>query len=165
MKEIIVGIHVILIDDEDYERVLKYSWRIKVVKVKGGGRVVKYAQAHSPMLNGKRVTIRMHRLILNAPTGVQVDHIDGNGLNNQKSNLRFATSSENMQNSKAKAGAASKFKGVCWNKNESKWVVRIFVDGKRMCLGQYTDEAQAAKVYDKAAREFFGEFACLNFND
>jgi len=105
----------------------------------------------------------MHRLILDVPDGLQVDHIDGDGLNNRRSNIRMCTAAQNRQNSRIQTmrlgiPTTSRFKGV--SRNYGKWAVHI--NGK--WVGRYNDEVSAAKAYDAAARQAFGEFAKTNFD-
>jgi len=105
--------------------------------------------------------VYMHRLIMSVPRGLEVDHIDGNGLNNQRSNLRIATRSQNMANTGPRGGS-SRFKGVSFHKRAAKWQAYITVENHRHYLGLHGDEVSAAQAYDIAAREAFGEFAKLN---
>lgn len=105
----------------------------------------------------------MHRFIMNAPKGVVVDHIDGDGLNNRKVNLRFATRSQNGQNRAKKDNKrSSKYKGVSWAKPIERWVAVIRANGKLNYLGSFIDEDAAAVAYNHAALEHFGQFALLN---
>jgi len=106
----------------------------------------------------------MHRAILNAPPRMDVDHINGNGLNNTRENLRLCTRSQNMMNQRLKGGT-SRFRGVSWLKGGAKWHAQVRANGKRLHLGLFTDETEAAMAYDAAARELFGDFARLNFGD
>jgi hypothetical protein len=94
---------------------------------------------------------------------VFVDHINGNGLDNRKSNLRICTHQQNCENSRKRKKSFSKYKGVYWSKNAKKWVAQITIDGKSKHLGYFELEEDAAAAYDKAAVKYFGEFACLNF--
>jgi hypothetical protein len=105
----------------------------------------------------------MHRQIMNAPEGLLVDHIDGNGLNNQKNNLRLCSSAQNARNRRPTSKPYSKYKGVSWHKRNKKWEVRIAKSGKSTYLGTFEDELEAALAYDRKAEELFGEFAYLNF--
>lgn len=107
---------------------------------------------------------KMHRVILNAPDGLEVDHIDGNGLNNQRSNLRLCTHRENQRNRPKNKNNKSGYKGVFWNSRANKWRVGIRVDRKDIFLGTFFCLIKAAKAYDEAAIKYFGEFAYLNFN-
>jgi hypothetical protein len=106
----------------------------------------------------------MHRVIMNAPSGMLVDHRDGNGLNNQKSNLRICNRKQNQQNRPMNSNNKSGYKGVCWNKRSNKWRSGIRVDNKDIFLGSFFCLVKAAKAYDEAAKKYFGEFAYLNFN-
>lgn len=108
--------------------------------------------------------VSMHRQILDPDRNIQIDHIDGNGLNNQKYNLRLATNKQNSYNRPSYKGS-SKYKGVCWHKPSQKWLVQIQADGKLHYLGTYYSEEVAGRVYDEAAKEYHGEFARLNFPD
>src|SRR5690606_17270138 len=114
-------------------------------------------------INGKWKNIRMHRLIMGVEKSSKpmVDHIDGNGLNNCRSNLRLATHSQNLQNADSRRGT-SKYKGVYFSKQLQKYRAKIIVDKKEIMLGSYINEDDAARAYNYAAIEYFGEFARLN---
>ena len=115
-------------------------------------------------------TIFMHRFIMGAGVGQVVDHIDADGLNNQKYNLRICTALGNNRNSTKQGGTTSKYKGVSYHKKSQKWQVQIVCgtrnDGKRntVFLGHYISEEEAATMYDFAAKFYFGEFAKCNFS-
>ena len=104
----------------------------------------------------------MHRLVLNAEPGTLIDHKDGDGLNNCKSNLRWATCGQNLQNAFKRANCSSKYKGVRWNASANKWDARIQIDNSPIYLGLFSDEIEAAKAYNDAAIRYFGEFARAN---
>jgi bifunctional DNA-binding transcriptional regulator/antitoxin component of YhaV-PrlF toxin-antitoxin module len=109
----------------------------------------------------------MHRQILGLKKGdgLEVDHIDHNGLNCQRDNLRIATHLENSHNQQKKTISNNHFKGTYWNKKDGAWEVRIRPpQSKKIYVGSFKDEVEAARAYDKKARELFGEFAHLNFN-
>ena len=89
---------------------------------------------------------------------------DGDGLNNQKANLRICTRSQNKMNGKSYKNSSSKYKGIWWVKKNKKWRVRIRLNNKTIHLGYFKDETEAAKAYDSKAKELFGEFARLNFS-
>jgi hypothetical protein len=103
---------------------------------------------------------------MNAPEGMVVDHINHNGLDNRKVNMRLATRAENARYSrKTKNKFHSDYKGVYYIKRVKRWRARITFEGKTMYVGEFKDEKSAGKAYDRAAKKYFGEFACLNFPD
>jgi len=103
----------------------------------------------------------MHREIMSPPQELVVDHINGDGLDNRKENLRVCTHAENIRNQKLNRLNTTGYKGVCVNRE--KWISRIKVNGKLLYLGRYNTPEEAAQVYDEAARKYFGKFASLNF--
>jgi hypothetical protein len=135
------------VDDEDYEYLSQYKWS---VTSRG------YACRNSM---GKLVL--MHRVIM-GDSNMDIDHVDGDRLNNQKSNLRFATRSQNMANSRPHKSSSSKYKGVTWDRYGGKWKAAIMHHGKNYHIGRYSDELEAARAYNEKARELFGEYAYLN---
>jgi hypothetical protein len=148
-----------LIDDEDFWLISQYKWYPK------RHRNTYYASANGPRINGKRQTIFMHQLLLPSSKEQQVDHKNGNGLDNRRGNLRFATHAENMRNRVGNKTSFSKYKGVDWKKSNQKWRARIRVNNKELHLGCFFDEIEAAKAYDAAATKHYGEFAKLNFGE
>lgn len=104
--------YVAIVDDDDYERVCMYKWRASVMKPQMDGRVNVYAMRTVTVSKGKETTEYLHRAILRAEKGTQVDHINRNGLDNRKNNLRICTNAENNRNRLPSPGGASKFKGV-----------------------------------------------------
>lgn len=137
-----------LIDDEDLEKLVKIYWHCVNGYAKG-------------IVDGK--AIPMHRFLLNAPKDLQVDHIDGDKLNNQKSNLRLCTNQQNSWNrEKGKRGKTSSYKGVNKNKRSGKWQARIQISGNKIELGQFLTGKEAALAYNEAAKKYHGEFARLN---
>lgn len=149
---------VVLVSAEDHERITShpYPWRA----AQHSGRWYAVAQAR----RGRGApTVFMHRLVLNAPPGIAIDHIDGNGLNNHRSNLRLATASQNGANRRKVITGTSKFKGVSFHKGRQNWQCTIIVRGKKIHLGTFLDETAAALAYDVAAKHHFGEFARTNF--
>ena len=140
-----------VIDAADYERVAQLTWYASIA----GNRV--YARSS---IDGR--SIFLHRFLTNAPKGMVVDHIDHDGLNDRQGNLRICTFQQNLYNSRP-YGKTSRFKGVCWDKAGRRWVVYIRHNGRSRFVGQFTDEVEAARAYDRAAVELFGEYAYLNF--
>ncbi len=107
----------------------------------------------------------MHMAILGGKRNKEIDHRDGNGLNNQRSNLRFCTHAENMRNRNIQKNNTSGYKGVSWNKNARKWQAVIKYNGTHIYLGLFFCLVSAARTYDGKARELYGEFARLNFQE
>jgi hypothetical protein len=157
-KEIILRRHsfVAIVDDEDFERFNNVLW---FAMVKSNGKVYAYRGSHPDGTDG---AVLLHRLVMSAPKGVQVDHINGNGLDCQKGNLRFCTPQQNARNRHRKRGAISPYKGV--RTEGDKFSAQIVIDGRRIRLGRYVSAIEAAHAYDKAALERFGEFARVNFS-
>lgn len=108
-------------------------------------------------------TTYLHRLIMGAGIGQQVDHINGDKLDNRRANLRLCTHAENQHNRKKNSGTSSRFKGVYWHNVTQKWQAYIRIDGDLRYLGLFEQEEAAAKEYDRAAKLCFGEFARFNF--
>lgn len=146
---------VAIVDDEDYEELIRRKW---------------CAYKHGLTFYGKRRPQNgdaqyIHRAIMGNERGVEYDHIDGNGLNNQRSNLRAVTHQQNMMNQKSECKRSSQFKGVIWSKENKKWLASIRLNNKSTYLGLFNDEEKAARAYDAKARELCGEYARLNFNE
>lgn len=140
-----------LVDDEDYDFLMQWKWSYY------GG----YAHRGEWQKNTKKIKkIRMHRLIMQTPHHMQTDHIDGNGINNQKNNLRIVTHGQNMQNKNSHNGTQSRHKGVYPVREKFRGM--ITPNKKRIHLGYFLSETEAAEAYNKAALEHFGEFARLN---
>ncbi len=147
---------VAIVDDEDFPLVSAYRW---AVILKKGGR---YCYAYTTVdVNGKKRPVEMQRFLMGSRPGVfYVDHINGDGLDNRRCNLRWATAAQNQANQRRTRGS-SVFKGVGWHKG--KWQARIRVNQVRRSLGRFYSEVEAAKAYDAAAVRAWGEFAATNF--
>jgi hypothetical protein len=104
----------------------------------------------------------LHRLIVNPPDGFAVDHINGDTLDNRCCNLRMASLAQNMANRTSRQDRLSRFKGLNWDRQYSRWIVRISVNKRRIIVGYFTDEVDAARAYNEAAKIHHGEFALLN---
>ena len=141
-----------LVDDEDYSRIMIYKW----CAVKG--RNAWYAKRR----DGKNI-LYLHRIILDAKPGEECDHINGDGLDNRKSNLRIVTHQQNQHNQRKLNPRSSKYKGVCKRKDRRGWDAYIQVNYEQIHLGTFDSEEEAAKAYDAKAVEFYGEYARINF--
>lgn len=150
---------VALVDDEDYELVMQYRWNVHEPEPRPGRRPKCPYAVTNCYAGGRHATIRMHVLIMGAKG---IDHIDHDGLNNQRRNLRLATGSQNNQNARPRLEASSQYKGVC-KVGRGLWRAYIDIEGQRRKLPDFASELEAAYAYDTAARELFGEFACPNF--
>lgn len=153
MKEIPVGEFgqlIAFVDDEDFERLSQFKW-----SVTDG-----YALRGIKKPNGQWTTIRMAREVMQAPSGVEVDHINRNRLDNQKRNLRFATRSQNMMNTPVSSRNKLGVKGVCLRPNGLFYASTKF-RGKKMSLGYYPTLEQASAVYRDTVRKLHGEFCAV----
>jgi hypothetical protein len=140
-----------LVDDETFEWLNQYKWSAH----KGKG---KWYAIRAKRINGKCNIIYLHRFIMQPKDNTVIDHIDGDGLNCQKCNMRICSQSQNMQNSDCKHSN----KGVGLTTGSIKFTAQIHIHGKKIHLGCYTTEKEAAVAYNLAAIKYFGEFARLN---
>jgi hypothetical protein len=147
-----------LVDDADFEALTVFKWQAH----RGPHDSTWYA-VRAAVVAGRETKLRMHRVIAGAADGIQVDHRNGNGVDNQRHNLRLATGSQNQQHRvrATRPQMASKFKGLSWE--QGRWRARILAEGRRIHLGAFASEIEAAKAYDAAALKYFGEFAAPNF--
>lgn len=143
-----------LVDDEDYEMLMEVKWFAHAE-----GRSI-YATRKTSRKEGHKC-LRMHRLIMSAPDGMEVDHVNHNGLDNRRENLRLCTHVENSRNSRRRACNTSGYKGVY--KCDHKWRAIIGLGGRTHHLGTHATEELAARAYDAAALLHYGAFANLNF--
>lgn len=143
-----------IVDDVDFEAISKFKWCAH--KHRGG-------RFYAVRKGEKRCSlILMHRMISGAGPSLVVDHINHNGLDNRRENLRVCTNVENLRNANLSKNNSSGFKGVSWSKDKNKWEAYITIGGKKKSLGKYTEASDAAQAYNIAAERYFGEFALLN---
>jgi ribosomal protein L34E len=156
---------VALVDPDDYALVMQYRWHVVEAAPKAPGRRPwgPYAVSRIRQRDGKSRKVPMHALIMGRSF---IDHINSNGLDNRKVNMRFATPTQNLGNQRTQEtpGKTSRYKGVYWDRRGRGWVAEITDHGISRYLGQFASEEDAAQAYDIAARKVFGEFARLNFN-
>ena len=146
-----------IVDDEDYDRLMAMGkWHFN------GIYAAKSITYRKPCGSMSSRTIIMHRFISKAPKGLEVDHEDGNGLNNQKQNIRVCTTSQNQKNRGKQANNTSGFKGVTWNKRVGRWYAQIQNNKKQISIGLFDCPIEAAKAYNAAAIKYHGEFAKIN---
>lgn len=148
---------VTIIDAIDYDRVSQYRWTASLHE----GRAWR-AQASFTDSEGVRRRLSLHRFILDAPKGTLVDHRNGNPLDNRRSNLRFATPTQNSCNRRLRRPTHG-FKGIFWFPPVKRFGARIMIHGKSYFFGYHATAEAAARAYDKAAIKLHGEFASLNF--
>ncbi len=137
------------VDDEDFEYLNQWKWYAKVAK----------HTSYACRLNSKNETVWMHRVITQCPDGLDVDHINYNGLNNRRDNLRVCTRQQNELHKKPRKG----YKGVFYIKSSNKWMAQIKINYKAHYLGCYSNKKNAALIYDYKAYNLDNEFAYLNF--
>lgn len=145
------------VDDSDYEWLSKWKWNAD--RRKSG----KWYARRSYYVNGKRLKAYMHVEIMSPARGLDIDHIDGDGCNNQRFNMRVVQHQQNTWNQKKRSNNVSGYKGVSWYNPSRKWRACIVVDARQIHLGYYFDVLEAAKSYDQAASLYHGAYALLNF--
>jgi len=145
---------VALVDDGDFPKLNKFKWWI-----------IKAPNTYYACCNENNKKRYMHRMILGVTTVQQVDHINHNGLNNQRDNIRLCSRAQNQMNQQRQKNTSSQFKGVSWNKQKKKWEAYIMYRKQRIALGSFKKEEAAARAYDGKAREIFGEFANPNIRE
>jgi hypothetical protein len=164
MKEIpLTQGYVALVDDGDYQRINQFKWHVKINRRADGSIRAVYAKSCA---KGITKNVRMHRFLLGvSDPEVQVDHEDRNGLNNQRHNLRIASSQQNQCNRPKQNNNVSGFKGVFWNSQKQRWNAKIQHENKQVHIGFFMKVEEAARAYDKAAQKLHGKFAALNFKN
>lgn len=144
-----------IVDEADFNFLDQWKWFVR----NDNGRFYASRKASGP---GERKNISMAQVIMDTPAGMDTDHVNGNTLDNRKSNLRIATRQQNIFNTSARKKSTSKYRGVSWYKRGKSWGARIGINGKLIWLGFFKNEIEAAKVWNIKAKELFGEFAKLN---
>jgi hypothetical protein len=142
-----------IVDDADYETLSQFKWSV----FHSGGANRKYYAQRSP--HPKHQTILMHRMLMDYPGGMEIDHINGNGLDNRKCNLRICSKSQNMANRGKTKRNQSGAKGIIWDKANQRWMARIAIQRKTYFLGRFERIEDARSAYARAAQKYFGEFA------
>ena len=158
MKEITLTKGMVtIVDDEDFDFLYQFKWCAHK------GRNTYYAARNSSRKDGPRKLILMHNVIAgDLPPGFVRDHKDGNGLNNQRNNIRTCTAQQNQMNSRPRKNTSSTgFRGVSHFKRDNKWEAYINLNGKRRHLGLFPTKEDAARAYNNAAKELYGEYANL----
>lgn len=143
-----------LVDDEDFDFLSKNKWQ--AARTKRGDT---FYAGRTFWLKGKKTKIFIHQVVMNPPKGYVVDHINGNKLDNRKSNLRVCTNSENLKNQGLRSTNTSGYKGVFFLKRERKWRATIKCNYKQYYLGEFLDKEEARQAYIKACHKYHGKYA------
>lgn len=151
MEIILKNKKTVLVNNRDYKKLIKHKW--KYCFTQGKEYVYTYSE-------GKRIS--MHRYLLNPNADQEVDHVNGNGLDNRKKNLRRCSHSQNMMNRKINKNNKSGYKGVCYRARINLYYAYISVNSKTINLGHYKKIKDAALAYNTAAQKFYGKFASIN---
>lgn len=155
MPSIQIAGRTVLFDEEDSHYLAPVAWTVRTSGATG------YVQ-RCIYQDGKYVGVELlHRLVTGCPSGMVVDHINGDGLDNRKANLRVCTPAENLRNRKMHSNNRSGFKGVCFDLSSTvrPWRAKINVNGRRISLGRYSSAEEAHEAYQVAAKQYHGEFA------
>jgi hypothetical protein len=154
MGQLCIGGETILVDDADLALVQSWKWHIHRTGLK------RYARGYPGGIRRSEARLTyMHRMLLSADRGDEVDHRDGNGLNNERGNLRLCTRAQNNANRSTVMSVTSQFKGVHFEAWSGKWRAEIQHERRRFKLGRFATEEEALAAYMAKAKEFFGEFA------
>lgn len=146
------------VDDDDYALLSQHRWYAR--RRRNG---TYYAVRRGKVGDGTSKNIYLHRFLLTPADDQEVDHINGDTLDNRRENLRACTRAQNARNLPKRKAGTSQWKGVRWRKESRKWEAKICVDRLQIYLGMFDNEVDAAVAYDEAARRYFGEFARPNF--
>ena len=146
-----------IVDSADLPLVGGYEWTAHVTK-RGNGSV-RSVYAYRACSEGSPLkTVRLHRVLMNAPEGVEVDHVNGDGLDCRRKNMRLTTITQNQQNKRIGLSNTSGIKGVSWHRATGKWCAQIMADGKKHSLGYFDDKNEAASAYAAASVRLHGDF-------
>jgi len=150
-----------VVDVEDYEQLARYKWyALRVERLCYAVR-----QYRSKQNRSRYESVKMHQVIMGSAEGKVIDHINHNGLDNRRANLRFVTMQQNSWNKRKNRGNySSRYKGVAWSKSRKKWRTRITCNNRVKFIGHFDDEKAAAMAYDAKAKELFGDYASLNLS-
>lgn len=146
-----------IVDDDDYEKLNKFKWYADVRPA-----INNYYARRDIVIDGKIKRYYMHRVIMNCPDNMVIDHIDHNPLNNQKNNLRIVTQQQNTINKRIQSNNSSGYAGLSFRKDTKKWKTRITFNGKEIALGCFILKCQAVKARKEAEEKYFGEYAYNN---
>jgi hypothetical protein len=146
-----------LVDETDFAKYGHLTWTVLVTS--------STCYAYCRRLEcGKNRCYYLHRVIMDAPSGVDVDHVNGDGLDCRKSNMRLCSHKENLRNQRKRRGNyTSEYKGVSWDQSRNAWIAQFKADDDVRHIGRFESEDEAARAYDRTAIEHYGEFARLNF--
>jgi hypothetical protein len=142
----------VLVDDDVFEYLNSFKWHFDG----------SYAARKEQQPDGTVKTVKMHREIMNPPKDKSIDHINSDGLDNRRENLRIATHAQNIMNQRPRKNTSSQYKGVSWCKRYKKYEAYINCNGKRTRLGSFRNENDAAMAYNVASERLHGEFARKN---
>lgn len=156
-----------LVDDKDFDLLKKYNWHVQYQGSKRGKKPRAVTTTVFIKKTNSRKMVSLHQLLIKTSKDFVIDHINGDIFDNRRANLRIATRSQNAINRKKPSGrngkiSTSKYKGVCYHKRDKVWQAAICENSKRINLGSFKTEKEAALAYNKAAKKFFKEFANLN---
>ena len=151
-----------IVDDEDYKELNQFNWHAHWCISTKSFYVERRRLKRDPT---GPTGVSMHRFIMDAPKGMQVDHINHDTLDNRKDNLRICTVSQNAINKGKNSTNKSGHKGVCWHKRHNKWIAQIRVSGRILHLGYFLNKEIAAQAYKDASRKYHGEFVFKEINN